>query len=110
MKAAIFHPAAREAIQSFPVEVRKELGKALYDLQMGEPLSMPLSRTIASLAPGAAELRIRDHSGIYRVFYFVRIKAGNSGISCVCEEGRATPERELELGRKRLKELVHEED
>jgi phage-related protein len=110
MKAAIFHPAAREAIRSFPVEVRKELGKALYDLQMGETLSMPLSRTMASLAPGAAELRIRDRSGVYRVFYFVRSKRGILVFHAFVKKGRATPERELELGRKRLKELVHEED
>ena len=46
MKAAIFHPAARETIRAFPVEVRKELGKAVYDLQRGEALSMPLSRAM----------------------------------------------------------------
>jgi phage-related protein len=68
VKPAIFHPAARETIRSFPVAVRKELGKALYDLQRGGALSMPLSRPMASVAQGAAELRTRDRAGIYRVF------------------------------------------
>jgi phage-related protein len=30
VKPAIFHPSARETIRSFPVEVRKELGKAIF--------------------------------------------------------------------------------
>lgn len=38
VKAAIFHPVARERIRSFPVEVRKESGKAIYDLQRREAL------------------------------------------------------------------------
>jgi len=33
VKVAIFHPAARAAIRSFPEDVRQELGKAIYDLQ-----------------------------------------------------------------------------
>jgi hypothetical protein len=43
VKAAIFHPAARSAIRSFPEDVRQELGKAIYDLQKGEVLATPLS-------------------------------------------------------------------
>ena len=44
MKAAIFHPGASAAIRYFPKDVRRELGKAIYDLQKGELLAMPLSR------------------------------------------------------------------
>lgn len=64
MKAAIFHPAGRAAIQLFPKDVRREFGKAIFDLQKGEVLGMPISRAMPSLAPGAAEVRIRDRSGI----------------------------------------------
>jgi phage-related protein len=32
---ALFHPAAREALRTFPVDVRWVLGKAIYDLQIG---------------------------------------------------------------------------
>ena len=41
MKAAIFHPTAIAAIRLFPGEVRRELGKAIFDLQKGEALAMP---------------------------------------------------------------------
>ena len=80
MKAAIFHPAAIAAIRSFPEGVRKELGKAIFDLQRGEILSMPLSRPMPSVGPGVEELRIRDRSGIYRAFYYAKSALGKETI------------------------------
>lgn len=110
MKPAIIHPAARETIRSFPVEVRKELGKAIYDLQRGEALPMPLSRPMGSIAPGAAELKIRDRAGIYRVFYYVRSARGILVFHAFQKKNRTTPLQEMERGKKRLKELLYEED
>jgi phage-related protein len=49
VKPARFHPKARTAIQEFPEEVRRELGKAIFDLQKGEKIGMPLSRNMASV-------------------------------------------------------------
>ena len=83
MKPAIFHPAAREVIRSFPVEVRRS---------------------------GAAELRIRDRAGIYRVFYYVKSARGVLVFHAFVKKGRATSLRELNIGRKRLKELLYEEN
>lgn len=109
MRAAIFHPAAREAIRSFSEEVRRELGKAIFDLQKGEVLGMPLSRPMPSIASGAAELRIRDRSGIYRTFYYVSSPRGILVFHAFVKNTRATPKQEMDLGKKRLKELLHEE-
>ena len=60
MKFAKFHPKARDAIREFPEDVRRGLGKAIFDLQKGEKLSMPLSRTMTSVATGVEELRLKD--------------------------------------------------
>jgi len=109
MKVAIFHPAARAAVRSFPKDVRQELGKAIYDLQRGDVLSMPLSRPMPSVDPGAAELRIRDQSGIYRAFYYTRSARGILVFHAFVKKTQATPARELDLGKKRLKELLDEE-
>jgi phage-related protein len=109
VKAAIFHPAARAAIRSFPEDVRQELGKAIYDLQRGEVLTMPLSRPMPSIEPGAAELRIRDRSGIYHAFYFSRSPRGILVFHAFMKKTQATPARELDLAKKRLRELLHEE-
>lgn len=109
MKAAIFHPAARTAIRLFPKDVRLELGKAIYDLQQGAVLAMPVSRPMPSIAPGAAELRIRDRSGIYRVFYYSRSSRGILVFHAFVKKSQVTPQQELNLGKKRLKELLNEE-
>jgi phage-related protein len=73
VKAALFHPKAQDVIRDFPEDVRRELGKVILDLQKGEKLSMPLSRPMASVASGVEELRVRDRSGAYRVFYFTKL-------------------------------------
>jgi len=86
-----------------------ELGKAIYDLQKGEVLTMPLSRPMPSIEPGAAELRIRDRAGIYRAFYYSRSPRGILVFHAFVKKTRATPIRELDWGKKRLKELLHEE-
>src|SRR5271168_5111097 len=109
MNAAVFHPAAIAAIRSFPADVRREPGKAIYNLQKGDTLPMPLSRPIPSVASGVAELRIRDRTGIYRAFYYTRSAPGVLVIHAFVKKSQATPEQDLDLGRKRLKELLREE-
>ena len=106
---AIFHPAAREAIRSFPESVRRELGKAIFDLQRGAALGMPLSRPMPSIASGAAELRIRDRSGIYRALYYTSSPQGILVFHAFMKKTRTAPKQDLDLGKKRLKELLHEE-
>jgi phage-related protein len=109
MKAAVFHPAARAAIRSFPDDVRRELGKAIFDLQKGEILGMPVSRPMPSIGPGAAKLRIRDRSGIYRASYYARSARGILLFHSFAKKKQATPKRDLDLGKSRLKELLYEE-
>jgi len=109
VKAAIFHSSARAAIRLFPEDVRRELGKAIFDLQKGEILTMPLSRAMASIAPGAAELRIRDRSGSFRVLYYTRSARGILVFHAFVKKTQTTPKPEMELGKRRLKELLDEE-
>lgn len=107
MKPAIFHPAARAAIRLFPKGVRRELGKAIFDLQDGALLVMPLSRPMSSVGVGVCEIRIRDRGGIYRVFYY-RQSRGIFIFHAFTKKTQTTPKRELELGRARLRELFND--
>jgi phage-related protein len=106
LKAAHFHPCATDALRAFPEDVRRAFGKAIYDLQSGHTLSMPLSRPIPSLGAGAAELRIRDSSGIYRAFYMVKVADAILVFHAFVKKTQKTPEAELALGKKRLKEML----
>jgi phage-related protein len=108
MKLALFHPKARAVIKTFPEEVRKELGKAIFDLQKGHPLGMPLSRPMPSVAVGVEELRIRDRAGLYRTFYFTKSSRGVLVFHAFVKKTQKTPLQEIELGKQRLKEMLDE--
>ncbi len=108
MKPALFHPKARVALRGFPEDVRRELGKAIFDLQKGEKLSMPLSRPMPSVAPGVEELRIKDRAGAYRVFYFTRFADAILIFHAFAKKTLKTPRPEIDLAQKRLKEMLHE--
>ncbi len=109
MKLALFHPKAIESIRFFPEKVRRDIGKAIFDLQKGHFLNMPLSRPMPSVALGVEELRIKDESGIYRTFYFKKDKRGILIFHAFAKKTQKTPKQEIEIGQKRLKEMLNEE-
>ncbi len=103
-KPAVFHPAAKKAIREFSVAVRKELGEAIGRLQLGEVLSMPLSRPMPSVGAGVSELRAKDEAGEWRVFYVVKVDEAIYVFHAFGKKTRKTPPDETKLGQKRLKE------
>ena len=109
MKPAVFHPKARDDIKAFPIDVRRGLGKLIFDLQKGEKLSMPLSRPMSSVAVGVEELRIKDRSGSYRIFYYTRWADSVLIFHAFKKKTQKTPSHEIALARKRLKEMLDEE-
>jgi phage-related protein len=106
VKVARFHPAARDALRTFPEDVRRAFGKAIYDLQLGHVLSMPLSRAMPAVGSGVAEIRIQDASGAHRVFYVARVADAIIVFHAFAKKTRKTPDREIQLGKKRLKEML----
>lgn len=106
MKLALFHPATKSVFREFPEDIRRELGKAVFELQQGMKLQMPLSRPMPSIGSGVHEIRVKDRSGIYRVFYAVKSTKGVLVFHAFKKMTQRTPKRELELGRKRLKEML----
>ena len=106
MKPALFHPKARAVLRGLPEDVRRECGKAIFDLQKGQKLSMPLSRPMPSIAPGVEELRVRDRSGAYRAFYFTRLADAVLIFHAFEKKTARTPPHEIELARKRLREML----
>lgn len=106
MKPALFHPKARAVLRNFPDDVRREFGKAIFDLQKGAKFSMPMSRPMPTVAPGVEELRVKDRSGAYRVFYFSRVRGLLLIFHAFQKKTAKTSLQEIELARKRLKEML----
>ena len=67
---------------------------------------MPLSRPMPSIAPGVEELRVKDRSGAYRAFYFTRLADMVLIFHAFEKKTARTPPHEIELARKRLKEML----
>jgi phage-related protein len=67
---------------------------------------MPLSRPMSDLGAGACELRVRDAAGIYRAFYCVRTTDSVLIFHAFMKKTQRTPDREVALGKKRLKEML----
>ena len=107
MKGIEFHPVALKIIKKFPNPVRKELGKAINDLQRGGYLSMPLSRPMKQVGKGVEEIRIKDASGVYRVFYLTRLNNRIVVFHAFMKKVRKTPLKEILTAQKRLKELLN---
>ena len=106
MKPAVFHPKARATLKSFPEEVRREFGKAIFDLQKGKTLAMPLLRQMPTVAAGVEELRVKDRRGAYRAFYYARLANAVLIFHAFEKKTARTPQRDITLARKRLKEML----
>jgi phage-related protein/predicted XRE-type DNA-binding protein len=84
-------------LRNFPDDVRREFGKAIFDLQKGAKFSMPVSRPMPSVAPGVEEFRVRDRSGAYRVFYFTRMETAVLIFHAFEKKTAKTPPHEIEI-------------
>ena len=69
---------------------------------------MPLSKSMPSVGKGAEELRVKDSSGAYRVFYYTRLHDRVLVFHAFQKKTKKTPKHEIEIGKKRLKELLDE--
>ena len=107
MRPIVFHPKARDAIRRFPKEVRVKLGRGLLRLQIGERLGMPNSRAMPGVAGGVSELRVLGEDGSYRAIYYAASSRGVLVFHAFVKKSQQTPPLEIELARKRLKELLN---
>jgi phage-related protein len=96
----------RDEIRRFPTEVRSRVGGGLFRLQIGETLGMHVARPMPMVAPGVSELRVKGEDGIFRVFYFTAGVKGVLVFHAFAKKTQRTPPLEIELAKKRLKELL----
>jgi len=73
---------------------------------MGESLAMPNARPMPAVSPGVSELRVKGEDGVFRVFYYTASRKGVLVFHAFEKKTQRTPPLEIELARKRLKELL----
>lgn len=97
-------------VKKFPEDIRRELGYLIYQLQIGKQLAMPLSRSMPSLGKGCHELRVKDSDGIYRVFYILKVEGKVIIFHAFQKKTQKTSQKDIDLGKKNLKELLNEKE
>ena len=106
MRLVKFHAKAKEAIRELSKPAKNEIGGLLLKLQVGITLGMPDSKPMPSVSQGVHELRVKDSAGIYRVFYYIKSEHGILVFHVFTKKTQKTPLREIELARKRLREML----
>ena len=72
----------------------------------GRADGMPNSRPMPAVGGGVSELRVKTQDGAYRAFYYTASQRGILVFHALVKKTRQTPPLEIELARKRLKEIL----
>ena len=100
-----FHERVLDEIESWPLDVAADYARLVELLvEFGPSLRLPHSR---ALGDGLFELRPRGKGGIGRAFYCFLLGKRVVVLHAFIKKSQQTPDRELKLARKRLKELLH---
>jgi phage-related protein len=101
-----FHPKVLKEIESWPVDILADYAR-LVELLMehGPNLRLPHSR---SMGRGLFELRPKGAAGIGRGFYCFLTGKRVVVLHAFIKKSQQTPSHELQLARKRMKEVSHD--
>ena len=96
-----FVGASREDLRAFPKDARREAGFQLDKVQRGEqPTDFKPMKTVGA---GTYEIRIKERGDEYRVFYVAKFGDTIYVLHAFQKTSRKTPERHLNIGRRRYK-------
>ena len=100
-----FHARVLVEIESWPVDVVADYARLVELLiEHGSSLRLPHSRAFGD---GLFELRPKGRSGIGRAFYCYMVGKQVIVLHAFIKKSQQTPDNELKLARKRLKEVQH---
>ena len=99
-----YNDRVRREIGDWPVGIYADFLRVVEWLEAdGLTLRMPHSRAMSG---GLFELRCKGPEGIGRAFYCARVGRELIILHSIIKKSQATPERDLKLARKRLKDVL----
>lgn len=100
MKPIRFLGDSLERLREIPEDAKHDAGFQLEQVQRGEqPHDF---KPMPSIGKGVEEIRIRDHSGVYRVIYTARLADAVYVLHVFQKKTRATSIRDIEIARQRF--------
>ena len=104
MKPVHFVGSSREDLRELPESVQETAGFQLFKVQQGkEPDDW---KPMTTVGPGVQELRVRDGSGIYRIFYVAKFQEAVYVLHVFEKRSQKTARSDIELGKSRYTELL----
>jgi phage-related protein len=91
-------------LREFPEDVRQDAGYQLDKVQHGEQPDD--FRPMPTIGKGAAELRVWDDSGTYRVIYVAKLADAVYVLHAFQKKTHATSKHDIELAKTRYAELM----
>ena len=104
MKPVEWVSSSKEDLRQFPADVQDHVGYALYQAQVG--LKHRDAKPLEGVSPKVLEVVSRHDGDTYRAVYTVRFKAAVYVLHAFqkrAKRGIATPKREIDLIKRRLK-------
>ncbi len=95
---------SKQRLQDFPEPVRKDIGHALYRVQIGE--IPPSAKPMAGIESGVFEIVDNYSTDTYRAVYTLKIGQSMYVLYCFqkkSKHGISTPKKEIDLIKRRLR-------
>lgn len=103
MKLLRFAGSAKTDLSAFPDRVRTRAGYELFMIQSGrEPSDW---KSMPAVGPGAAEIRVRDETGAYRVIYVARFADAIYVLHAFQKKSQKTARADLMLAAQRYRDI-----
>lgn len=110
-KPLYWEGSSKKDFQAFPIAVQKDMGVALYVVQLGG--TPPSAKAWKGLGSGIYQLSEHHHGETFRTIYAVRIRNAVHVLHAFqkkAKSGISTPRRDVELVEARLKAVLHRQE
>lgn len=105
-KPVVFLGSALNDLREFSRTARREAGYQLDRVQTGR--APEDWKPMATVGHGVKEIRIRDADGAFRVIYLAKLADAVYVLHCFQKKTEQTSDKEIQLARKRYKDLMKE--
>jgi phage-related protein len=104
MKTLTFIGGSDDELRSFPTVARQRAGYQLFLVQIGDtPYD---SKAMTAVGPGCREIRIREQSGAFRVFFVASVGSEIYVLHCFQKKTQRTPPAAITVGKQRYQEMM----
>lgn len=105
-KPVRFRGDSLDALREFPEDARHDAGYQMHKVQSGQ--APDDWKPMTSVGPGVKEIRTWDDAGAFRVIYLAKFAEAIYVLHCFQKKTEQTSPKDIELARKRYKELMKE--